>query len=177
MNSLTVVAAVLAFARASVSGGAQAPSASLPLRVIEQAGRPIAAPPKEGEVSDSTDLVALNAAWLDAYARHDNAAIARVLANGFAGVVVQRDGRTARLTKRDLVVGVADTSTTYEPVTYVVTHMVITGDVATLVGTNVFRGRRAGQPFETHSTSADVYARRDGKWRAVSMHVVRVAAP
>lgn len=177
MIRLGDVAMVVSIVQTALAGAVRTPCPPRPSAVLA-CGLPLVMHrPSAPAVSDSAALVALNAKWLDAYARHDSAAVARVLDDDFLGIIVQQDGRTARLTKRDIVAGVADPSVTDATVTYLITQIVITGDVAMVVGRNSFRGQRSGQPFVTHATYADVYARRRGVWRAVSMHLVRTAAP
>ena len=49
------------------------------------------------------------------------------------------------------------------------------GDVALLSGTTRMTGREDGEAFKTHYRYIDIYVRRDGKWRIVSVQITRIA--
>jgi ketosteroid isomerase-like protein len=53
------------------------------------------------------------------------------------------------------------------------------GDVALLSGTTRMTGRYQGEPFTTHYRYIDIYVRRDGVWKIVSVQTTRIreAAP
>ena len=51
------------------------------------------------------------------------------------------------------------------------------GDVALLSGTTRMTGREDGKGFATHYRYIDVYAKRDGQWRIVSVQITKIAEP
>lgn len=49
------------------------------------------------------------------------------------------------------------------------------GDAAVLSGRTRMAGRYQGKPFTTHYRSIDIYVRRAGEWKVVSVQTTRIA--
>ena len=125
-------------------------------------------------VSASTDrgaLEMLNSQWLNAYKLRDGAALQRILADDFEAVYP--DDRV--LKKGDVVAAAMGTTRIVETVAWENLRIMIFGDVAVVTGRARLTGTIAAKPFATANDYADIYARRDGRWQAISAHVVRAA--
>lgn len=128
--------------------------------------------PPSAEVSaDHRALEALNNAWLNSYVARDPGVLDSILADDFIAVY----GGGQRRTKAQLLERVRNgpqvVSVRPENV-----QIQISGDVAIVTARSVLMIRIDGEVRETRNDYADIYVRRDGRWRGVSAHIVRVAS-
>lgn len=133
-----------------------------------------AAPLQPMSTSDTDEVRQATEAWLNAYKVHDVALVEALLADDFVGVLVAADGTPVVLNKAEILRGVADVSTKYKRIETANSSVHILGGVGVACGTSVFEGERSSGSFRTVNRYCDVYEKRDGKWKAVSMHLVRV---
>jgi len=118
---------------------------------------------------DEAALEALNSEWLNAYKTRDGAALDRILSDDF--VAVYPDDRVMR--KADLIKAATGTTRTVETVSWDRLRIMVFGDVAIVTARSSLTGVTAAKPFASSNEYADVYAKRGGRWRAISAHVVR----
>ncbi|WP_448661523.1 nuclear transport factor 2 family protein [Sphingomonas sp. CJ20] len=124
-----------------------------------------------GSNEDRATLETLNSDWLTAYKTSDRAALDRILADDF--VAVYPEDRVLR--KADLMAAATGTSRTVETVSWDRLRIMVFGDVAVVTARSHLTGVAAGKSFDASNDYADVYAKRHGRWQAVSAHVVRAA--
>ena len=62
------------------------------------------------------------------------------------------------------------------PAAYLVTNRAV-GEVALLSGRTDMTGSYQGRPFRSHYRYIDVYVRKGGEWKIVSVQITPVAAP
>lgn len=121
---------------------------------------------------DKAALEKLNSDWLNAYRTRDRATLDRILADDFAAVYP--DDRM--LSKADLIAAATGTGRTVETVSWDRLRIMVFEDVAIVTARSRLTGLAAGKPFIASNDYADIYAKRGGRWRAISAHVVRAAA-
>ena len=128
-----------------------------------------AAPPADAR----QQLLALDEEWTVAEQKRDAATLRRILDDRFvatlgAGRSLDKDGFIKLFT------GEVDPSAshvlTYEAV-------IIDGDTAVLVGTEAAQGMRDGAPRTAVYKYTVTYLGRDGRWRALAEHIVKVPPP
>lgn len=124
-----------------------------------------------GSKEDRATLERLNSNWLTAYKTRDETALDRILAGDF--VAVYPDDRVLR--KVDLIAVATGTSRTIETVSWDQLRIMKFRDVAVVTARSHLTGIAARKPFGDSKDYADVYARRNGRWQAISAHVVRAA--
>lgn len=118
---------------------------------------------------DEAALEALNSEWLNAYKTRDGAALDRILADDF--IAVYPDDRVMR--KADLIKAATGTTRTVETVSWDRLRIMVFGDVAIVTARSSLTGVAADKPFAASNEYADVYAKRGGRWRAISAHMAR----
>ena len=131
-------------ALAVVSGTAQAAPAGLVARLKAQAD-----------------------AWDRAIVAKDRAAIEANMADDFR----QIDARGHVETKRSFVDGLVTPDLQLDPYTVEDFEVRLYGDTALISGRTRMTGRYAGQPFSTHYRYIDVYVKRGGAWKIVSVQI------
>jgi ketosteroid isomerase-like protein len=109
-------------------------------------------------------------AWDKAIVRKDRAAIEDNMAADFRQV----DGNGNVETKASFVDGVMEAALTIDPYTVEDFEIRLHGDVALLSGRTRMTGRYEGKPFNTHYRYIDIYARRDGVWRIISVQISKI---
>jgi ketosteroid isomerase-like protein len=109
-------------------------------------------------------------AWDKAIVRKDRAAIEDNMAADFRQV----DGNGNVETKASFVEGVMEAALTIDPETVEDFEIRLHGDVALLSGRTRMTGRYEGKPFNTHYRYIDIYARRDGVWRIISVQISKI---
>jgi ketosteroid isomerase-like protein len=112
-------------------------------------------------------------AWDKAIVRKDVAAIATNMADDFRnirnnGSVVDKATFLRDITAPELVI---------DPYTVEDFDVRIYGDTALLSGRTRMTGRDSGKPFVAHYRYTDVYVRRDGVWRVVSVQTTPILEP
>jgi ketosteroid isomerase-like protein len=141
------------------------------LSTMAVAGQSAPAVAAQAATADTAALEAHNRDWLTAYKTRDRAALERILAEDFAAVYP--DNRVLR--KADLIAAATGTSRVIETIAWANLRVLVFGDVAVVTARSTLSGTSAGKPFTASNDYADVYARRNGRWQAISAHVVRAA--
>ncbi|MBI5068396.1 MAG: nuclear transport factor 2 family protein [Deltaproteobacteria bacterium] len=128
-------------------------------------------------VRDDAALVAQLTAqadrWDRAIVRKDRAAIEANMAEDFR----QIDGAAGVETGRSFVDGLMDPALRIDPYQVEELEVRLYGDVALLSGRTRMTGSYQGKPFESHYRYIDVYVRRGGAWKIVSVQITRVPEP
>ena len=127
-----------------------------------------AAPPDD----DVATLTRLSDAWDAAIVRKDEKAIADNMAEDFR----QIDGYGNLETKSSFVAGIVDPKLTIDPYTVEEFEVRLYGDVALLSGRTHMTGRYDGKEFESNYRYIDIYVRRNGVWKIVSVQVTKFPA-
>lgn len=126
------------------------------------------------DMASPTDKAALetpNREWLNAYKSRDRAILERILADDFAAVYP--DNRLLR--KADLIAAATGASRVIETIGWDNLRVIVFGDLAVVTAHSTLTGTSAGKPFTASNDYADIYAKRGGRWQAISAHVVRAA--
>lgn len=111
------------------------------------------------------------ARWDQAIVRKDRQAIAANMADDFRQI--GRDGSVAD--KAAFLDGLLSPDLEIDPYTIEDFEIRLHGKVALLSGRTRMTGSYRGQPFASHYRYIDVYVRRHGKWRIVSVQITAVA--
>ena len=112
-------------------------------------------------------LTARAHSWDAAIVRKDRVAIEANMADDFR----QIDGYGNVYDKAAFVRELVDPALTINPYTVENFDLRFYGSVALLSGTTRMTGRFAGKPFKSHYRYIDIYARRDGAWKIVSVQI------
>jgi ketosteroid isomerase-like protein len=118
-----------------------------------------------------TELTAQADAWDQAIVRKDRAAIESNMAEDFR----QIDGAGNVETKTSFVEGILSERLEIDPYTVEDIDVRLYGDVALLSGRTRMTGRFDGGPFASHYRYIDVYVRRNGAWKIVSVQITKLA--
>lgn len=153
---LCVLAGFLAACGASAAGPAPLVSSSSATEANEQAVR--------------TQLTKQAEDWDRAIVSKDRAAIAGNMAEDFR----QIDGDAHLETKATFVDGVMLEALSIDPYVNEEFEIRLYGDVALLSGRTRMTGRYEGKPFASHYRYIDIYVRRAGEWKVVSVQISRV---
>jgi ketosteroid isomerase-like protein len=123
----------------------------------------------------TTQLTELADAWDRAIVRKDRAAIEANMAEDFR----QIDGSGNVETRQSFVDGLVSPDLRIDPYTVEDFDVRVYGDVALLSGRTRMTGTYQGKPFTSHYRYIDVYARRGGEWKIVSVQItpIRPAGP
>ncbi|WP_457320470.1 nuclear transport factor 2 family protein [Roseateles sp. P5_E11] len=133
------------------------------------AGLAQAAPPAELVAQ----LKAQSDAWDQAIVRRDRAAIEANMAEDFR----QIDGRGNVETKASFVEGLVSPDLVIDPYTVEDFEVRVYGDTALLSGRTRMTGRYQGQAFKSHYRYIDIYVKRGGAWKIVSVQISRIPEP
>ncbi len=109
-------------------------------------------------------------AWDKAIVRKDRAAIEANMADDFR----QIDGQGQVETKQSFVDDLVSTDLVIEPYTVEDFDIRLYGDVALLCGRTRMTGSYQGKPFKSHYRYIDIYVRRDGRWKIVSVQISKM---
>jgi ketosteroid isomerase-like protein len=112
-------------------------------------------------------------AWDKAIVRKDRAAIESNMADDFRNI----DGRGTVSAKKAFVDGLMDARLSIDPYTVDELDVRRYGDVALLSGHTKMTGRWEGESFTSEYRYIDVYVRRDGRWKVVSVQITRIPPP
>ena len=129
--------------------------------------------PKQDTVATAALVAELSAQadrWDKAIVRKDRAAIEANMAEDFR----QIDGAGNVETKSSFLNGLLSTDLQIDP--YVVDDLDVRvyGDVALLSGRTRMTGKYQGKPFVSHYRYIDIYVRRGGAWKIVSVQISRI---
>jgi ketosteroid isomerase-like protein len=125
-------------------------------------------PGTERNVADDiVTLTRISEEWDRAIVRKDAAAISKNMAKDFRhiggdGTVEMRERFLNDLISPEMEI---------DPYTVEEFDVRVYGDVALLSGLTRMTGRFAGQPFQSHYRYIDVYVRRNGEWKVVSVQI------
>ena len=111
-------------------------------------------------------------AWDKAIVRKDRAAVEGNMADDFR----QIDGAGNIETKSSFVEGLLSDALVIDPYTVEEFEVRLYGDVALLSGRTRMTGRFEGEPFTSHYRYLDIYVRRGGAWKIVSVQISRIPA-
>jgi len=114
-----------------------------------------------------TQLTAQADRWDKAIVRKDRAAIEGNMAADFR----QIDGSGNIETKASFVDGLMEADLTIHPYTVEEFDVRLYGDVALLSGRTRMTGSYQGKAFTSHYRYIDIYVRRDGEWKIVSVQI------
>jgi ketosteroid isomerase-like protein len=125
-----------------------------------------------GPSPDVATLTKLSDDWDKAIVRKDEQAIAANMAEDFR----QIDGNGNLETKQSFVAGILDPQLTIDPYTVEDFEVRLYGDTALLSGRTRMTGKYGGQPFTSNYRYIDVYVRRGGVWKIVSVQITKLPA-
>lgn len=119
---------------------------------------------------DVAELTRISDAWDKAIIRKDEAAVAGNMAEDFR----QIDGRGNLETKKSFVAGILDPKLAIDPYTVEEFDVRLYGDTALLSGRTHMTGKYDGKQFESNYRYIDIYVRRDGRWKIVSVQITKI---
>lgn len=119
---------------------------------------------------DVAKLTQLSNAWDKAIVAKDRAAVAGNMSPEFRII----DGQGEIGNKQEFVDDILDPKLVIDPYTVEEFEVRLHGDVALLSGRTRMTGKHDGKPFESNYRYIDIYARRDGQWRIVSVQITRI---
>jgi ketosteroid isomerase-like protein len=123
-----------------------------------------------GRDADIATLKRISDAWDAAIVRKDETAIAGNMAEDFR----QIDGHGNIETKKSFLAGLIDPKLGIDPYTVEDFEVRLYGDTALLSGRTHMTGKYDGKPFESDYRYIDIYVRRDGAWKIVSVQITRI---
>jgi ketosteroid isomerase-like protein len=132
-----------------------------------------ALPADTGRDADVVLLKKISDAWDAAIIRKDEAAIAGNMAEDFR----QIDGSGNLETRQSFVAGLVDPKLTIDPYTVEDFEVRLYGDTALLSGRTHMTGKYDGKAFESNYRYIDIYVRRSGVWKIVSVQITRLPPP
>lgn len=86
----------------------------------------------------------------------------------------QIDGAGNLEDKQSFIESLIDADLVIDPYTVEDFDLRLYGDVALLSGRTHMTGRYAGKPFQTHYRYIDIYVRRAGEWKIVSVQITKL---
>jgi len=122
---------------------------------------------------DVAALTRLSDDWDKAIVRKDEKAIAANMADDFRMI----DGYGNVSAKRSFVADIVDPKLSIDPYSVEEFDVRVYGDTALLSGRTHMTGRHDGKPFESNYRYIDIYVRRAGTWKIVSVQITKLAAP
>jgi len=84
-------------------------------------------------------------------------------------------GKKSSETRASFVEGLVSPDLVIDPYTVEDFDVRVYGDTALLSGHTRMTGRYQGQAFKSHYRYIDIYVRRDGAWKIVSVQITRMA--
>lgn len=120
--------------------------------------------------TDLAKLKQLSDAWDKAIVAKDRAAVAGNMAEDFRII----DGQGTIEDKRQFVESILDPKLIIDPYTVEEFDIRLYGDVALLSGRTRMTGQQDGKPFVSNYRYIDIYVKRDGQWRIVSVQITRL---
>jgi ketosteroid isomerase-like protein len=122
---------------------------------------------------DVATLTRLSDAWDKAIVRKDEKAVAGNMAEDFRII----DGYGNVAAKQAFVADIMDPKLTIDPYTVEDFEVRIYGDTALLSGRTHMTGKHDGKPFESNYRYIDIYVRKSGAWKIVSVQITRLPPP
>ena len=126
-----------------------------------------------GRDADVAALKRISDAWDAAIVRKDEKAIADNMAEDFR----QIDGYGNLETKKSFVAGIVDPKLTIDPYTVEDFEVRLYGDTALLSGRTDMTGKYDGKVFASSYRYIDIYVRRGGVWKIVSVQITKMPPP
>ena len=123
------------------------------------------------QVGEVATLTRLSDAWDKAIVRKDEKAIAENMAGDFRMI----DGRGDISDKAAFIADLIDPKLTIDPYTVEDFDVRLFGDTALLSGRTHMTGTHEGKPFESNYRYIDIYVRRAGQWKIVSVQITKLA--
>jgi ketosteroid isomerase-like protein len=123
--------------------------------------------------SDVATLTRLSDDWDKAIVRKDEKAVAGNMAEDFRII----DGYAHVAAKQEFVADIMDPKLTIDPYTVEDFEVRIYGDTALLSGRTHMTGKHDGTPFESNYRYIDIYVRKGGTWKIVSVQITRIPPP
>ena len=120
---------------------------------------------------DVATLTHLSDAWDKAIVRKDEKAIADNMAEDFRMI----DGRGEVSAKKAFVADLIDPKLTIDPYTVEEFGVRLYGDTALLSGRTHMTGQYDGKPFTSDYRYIDIYVRKGGAWKIVSVQITKLA--
>ena len=120
---------------------------------------------------DVATLTHLSDAWDKAIVRKDEKAIADNMAEDFRMI----DGRGEVSAKKAFVADLIDPKLTIDPYTVEEFSVRLYGDTALLSGRTHMIGQYDGKPFTSDYRYIDIYVRKGGAWKIVSVQITKLA--
>ncbi|HTU68560.1 MAG TPA: nuclear transport factor 2 family protein [Steroidobacteraceae bacterium] len=121
------------------------------------------------KAADVAELTRLSNAWDKAIVAKQEKAIADNMAEDFRII----DGHGNIEDKAKFVAGVMDETLTIDPYTVEDFEVRLYGDVALLSGRTLMTGKSEGTAFTSNYRYIDIYVRRNGAWKIVSVQITR----
>jgi ketosteroid isomerase-like protein len=134
--------------------------------IVGSSGVAFAAKPAD----DVATLKKLSDEWDAAIVRKDGKAIAGNMADDFR----QIDGQANYETKESFVAGILDPRLKIDPYTVEDFEVKLLGDTALLYGKSSMTGSYDGVPFTSNYRFIDIYVKRGGTWKIVSVQITRI---
>jgi ketosteroid isomerase-like protein len=119
--------------------------------------------------SEVATLTRLSNDWDQAIVRKDEAAIAGNMADDFRMI----DGYGNVATKQAFVADIIDPKLTIDPYSVEEFDVRLYGDTALLSGRTHMTGKHDGKPFTSDYRYIDIYVRRGGTWKIVSVQITK----
>ncbi len=110
--------------------------------------------------------------WDKAIVRKDETAIAGNMAEDFR--MIDKSGNVEA--KQAFVAGIMDPKLRIDPYTVEEFDVRIYGDTALLSGRTRMTGEYDGKPFESNYRYIDIYVRKSGKWKIVSVQITSLGS-
>jgi ketosteroid isomerase-like protein len=122
-------------------------------------------------VDDNQQLLNLEQEWVTAENQHDAATLRRILDDKFVSSSGSKKPIDKETFIRDIVSGDVDPSASQ---TLTDRTVIVDGDTAVVVGTDTAAGVDQGAAYTVVFRYTVTYIRRQGQWRALAEHLVRV---
>jgi ketosteroid isomerase-like protein len=123
--------------------------------------------------ADEAELTRLSNHWDQVIVAKQQKAIAENMADDFRII----DGHGNVENKTQFVAGVMDAKLTIDPYTVEDFEVRFYGDVALLSGRTLMTGTYDGEKFTSNYRYIDIYVKRDGRWKIVSVQITRYPPP
>jgi ketosteroid isomerase-like protein len=120
--------------------------------------------------SDIATLTRLSNDWDKAIVQKDEAAIAGNMADDFRMI----DGSGNVASKQVFVADIVDPKLVIDPYTVEEFDVRLYGDTALLSGRTHMTGKHDGQPFTSEYRYIDIYVRKAGTWKIISVQITRL---
>jgi ketosteroid isomerase-like protein len=126
-----------------------------------------------GRKSDEAELTRLSNNWDQVIIAKQEKAIADNMAEDFRII----DGHGNVENKAQFVAGIMDPKLTIDPYTVEDFEVRFYGDVALLSGRTLMTGTYDGEKFTSNYRYIDIYVKRNGAWKIVSVQITRYPPP